>query len=151
MRHRYQTITAIGFAALVMVFAFVTSAQAGLRWSGETTHMTFKHPVRIPGVTLPTGSYVFELSQNRQVVWVFSEDDGDVFGPYFVRPRQRRESTSRRAIVVDRTADASGVLVIRAWFGRHQNRGYEFVYPTHSGNRAGREGSGRIASAHSGR
>ena len=76
MRHRYATITAIGFAALVMVFAFVTSAQAGWGWSGETTHMTFRHPVRIPGVTLPAGSYVFKLSQNKQVVWVFSEDDG---------------------------------------------------------------------------
>ncbi len=134
MRHRYQTITAIGFAALVMVFAFVTSAQAGWGWSGETTHMTFRQPVRIPGVTLPAGSYVFELNQSKHVVWVFSEEDGDVYGPYLVHPRQRRESTSRRAIVVDRTADASGVLVIRAWFGRHQNRGYEFVYPKHSCN-----------------
>ena len=134
MRHRYATITAIGFAALLMVFAFVSSAQAGRVGSGETTHMTFKYPVRIPGVTLPTGSYVFELSENKQVVWVFSEDDGDVFGPYLTRPRQRLESTSRRVIIVDRAADKSGVPVIRAWFGRHQTRGYEFVYPTHSGN-----------------
>ena len=137
MRHRYATITAIGFAALVMVFAFVTSAQAGWGWSGETTHMTFRHPVRIPGVTLPAGSYVFKLSQNKQVVWVFSEDAGEVFGPYLTRPRHRRGSRvtdGRRVILVDRAADGSGVPVLRAWFGRYQNRGYEFVYPTHSGN-----------------
>ncbi len=136
MRHRYATITAIGFAALLMVFAFVSSAQAGRVGSGETTHMTFKYPVRIPGVTLPTGSYVFELSENKQVVWVFSEDDGDVFGPYLTRPRYRhsRVRDGRRVILVDRAVDESGVPVIRAWFGRYQTRGYEFVYPTHSTN-----------------
>ena len=95
---------------------------------------SFKHPVRIPGVTLPAGSYVFELNQDKQVVWVFSEDDGDVFGPYFTRQRRRLESTSKRKIVVEHSKDANGIPTLRAWFGRDKKRGYEFVYPRSSGD-----------------
>ena len=55
MKHRHATITAILFATLVMAFAPYAPAEAN--WAGvdNTTHMTFKHPVRIPGVTLPGG------------------------------------------------------------------------------------------------
>ncbi len=136
MTHRYMTIAAIGFAALITGLV-VGPAEAG-SWMGgyETTHMTFSDPVRIPGATLPAGSYVFRLTQSKHAVWIIDEEDGTVFGPYLTRPRQRRGSRAdnKRVILVDRTADAGGVPVIRAWFGRYQDRGYEFVYPTHSAN-----------------
>ena len=138
MRNRYATITALGFAALLMGFAFVTSAQAFRGGSSDgTAHMTFTHAVRVPGVTLPAGRYVFRLYQSNTVVLITSEDDGKVFGPYMTQARRYRHSRlrdGRRVILVDRAANESGVPVIRAWFGRYQTRGYEFVYPTHGDN-----------------
>ncbi len=128
MKHRHATITAICFAALVMAFAPFAPAEANSA-GGETTHMTFKHPVRIPGVTLPAGGYVFQLNDNKQAVWIFSEDNSKVFGPYLILPRHRIESTTKRVVIFDRSPEAGGVPTIRAWFGRHRQQGHEFIYP----------------------
>ena len=129
MKHRRATITTIGLAALVMAFAPVTPAEAN--WAGagvsNTTHMTFKHPVRIPGVTLPAGRYVFQLNDSKKVAWIFSEDNSEVFGPYLILPRRRLESTTKRVVMFDRSPEAGGVPAIRAWFGRHREQGYEFM------------------------
>ncbi len=128
MKHRHATITAICFAALVMAFAPFAPAEANSAL-GETTHMTFRHAVRIPGVTLPAGRYVFQLNDGRQAVWIFSEDNSKVFGPYLILPRRRIESTTKRVVIFDRSPEAGGVPTIRAWFGRHRQQGHEFIYP----------------------
>ncbi len=90
--------------------------------------MTFEHPVRVPGATLPAGHYVFTVGASR-VVWIRNEDDNHVYGPYFTLPIRRLEwaSTSKRKIVVERSADANGIPTLRGWFGLGQQRGYEFV------------------------
>ena len=137
MTHRYATMTTISFAALVMVFASVTSAQADLGYAGggkEATHMTFTYAVRVADVILPAGLYVFRLNPTRHAVWIIGEDDGDVFGPYLTRPIRRPQRISKRQIVVERPADANGIPTLRGWFGRYQEFGYELVYPTPSGN-----------------
>ena len=129
MKHRHAAITAIGFAALVMAFAPYAPAEANGAGMDNTTHMTFKHPVRIPGVTLPAGRYVFQLNDSKQVVWIFSEDNSEVFGPYLILPRLRVESTTKRVVIFDRSPEAGGVPTILAWFSRHRRTGHEFMYP----------------------
>ena len=129
MKHRHATITAIGFAALLMAFAPYAPAEANGPGAGmdRTTHMTFQHPVRIPGVTLPAGRYVFQVNDSKQAVWIFSEDNREVFGPYLISPRRRLESTTKRVVIFDRSPEAGGVPAIRGWFGRHREQGHEFV------------------------
>ena len=132
MTSRYMTVTALSFATLVMAFALTTTGQAD--WPGDpnTTHMAFEHPVRVPGVTLAAGSYVFEYRQNpglspREFVWIRRADSGDVFGPYPIVPRVRVRGIQERVVVFD-DAGETDVPTIRAWFGRGRSRGYEFVY-----------------------
>ncbi len=96
--------------------------------------MTFTYAVRVADVILPAGPYVFRLNPTRDAVWIISEDDGDVFGPYLTRPIHRPERISKRQIVVERPADADGIPTLRGWFGRYQAFGCELVYPTLSGN-----------------
>ena len=129
MKHRHAAITAIGFAALVMAFAPYAPAEANWGVVDNTTHMTFKHPVRIPDVTLPAGRYAFQLNDSKQIVWIFSEDNSKVFGPYLIIPRRRLESPTKRVVIFDRSSEAGGVPTIRAWFGRHRYQGHEFMYP----------------------
>ncbi len=124
MKNRHTTIAGI-FATLLMAFAVVVPAQAD--WTRDTTHMTFKHAVRLPGVTLPAGRYVFELNESKQAVWILSEDNSDVFGPYLIQPRRRIESTTKRVVIFDRSSEARGVPTIRAWFGAHREQGHEFI------------------------
>ena len=127
MKHRHATITAIGFAALVMAFAPYAPAEANWAGMDNTTHMTFKYPVRIPGVTLPAGRYVFQLNDSKQAVWIFSEDNNKVFGPYLTIPRRRLESTTKRVVIFDRSPEAGGVPTILGWFGRNREQGHEFI------------------------
>ncbi len=129
MRNRQTTIAAICVATLAMAFAVVAPAEVNGAGVNDTTHMTFKHPVRVPGVTLPAGRYVFQLTQSRDAVWIVSEEDGKVFGPYLTLPRHRIESTTKRVVVFDRSLEAGDVPTIRAWFGRHRQQGHEFIYP----------------------
>ena len=127
MKHRHATITAICFAALVMAFAPFAPAEASSNGS-DTTHMTFEHPVRIPGVTLPAGRYVFQLDDSRDFVRIFTEDYSKEFGPYLVNTRRRIPSTTKRVVMFDRSLEAGGVPTIRAWWSGYREQGHEFVY-----------------------
>ena len=117
------------FAALVMAFALLIPAEANFFPEGpeNDTHLTFEHPVRISGATLPAGRYVFHNDKSGSVVWVLSEDDGTVFGPYLTVPRSRTTASRERVVVFERPLDAGGAPTVRAWFGRNKLDGREFV------------------------
>ena len=108
-------------AALVMAFALLIPAEANFFPEGpeNDTHLTFEHPVRISGATLPAGSYVFRNDKNGSIVWILSEDDGTVFGPYLTLPRSRTTATRERVVVFERPLDEGGAPTVRAWFGRN--------------------------------
>ena len=73
-----MTLTAVGLAVLIVGLALGASAEAD--WSSDgTTHLTFEHPVRVPGATLSEGSYVFTVDMNSQAVWIRREDDSHVY------------------------------------------------------------------------
>ena len=108
---------------------FTAPAEASSRGGSETTHMTFTHPVRIPGATLPAGAYVFQLALSKHAVWIISEDDGKSFGPYLLLQRHRTGSDTKRKIIVTRSDWTGAAPTIRAWFGQYRQMGYEFIYP----------------------
>ncbi len=117
------------FAAIVMAFALLIPAEANFFTEGpeNDTHLTFEHPVRISGTTVPAGRYVFQNARNGHTVWILSEDDGTVFGPYLTLPRSRTRATRERVVIFERTPDAGAAPTIRAWFGRNTLDGREFV------------------------
>ena len=123
MRKQMLTL-ALSSAALLAGLVLGAPAEA----AGRTTHMTLEHPVRVPGATLPEGHYVFTVTSS-DVVWIRNEDDNHVYGPYLTRQLRRLKSTSKRKILVKRSADVNGIPTLRGWFGRHRERGYELVYP----------------------
>ena len=128
MRKQMLTL-ALSSAVLIAGLVLSVPAEAATpAFDSRTTHMTFEHPVRVAGATLPAGHYLFTLGASH-VVWIRNEDDGHVYGPYLTLPIQRLERTwaSKRKIVVERSADANGIPTLRGWFGRGQQRGYEFV------------------------
>ncbi len=123
MRKQMSTL-ALSLAVLIAGLVLSVPAEA----AGRTTHMTFEHPVRVPGDTLPAGHYVFTVGASASdVVWIRNEDDSHVYGPYLTLPIRRLEWAGKRKIVVERSADANGIPTLRGWFGLGQQRGYEFV------------------------
>ena len=126
MRRDYTTLVTC-VTALVMAFALLAPDDASAQRVGLDTHLRFEQPVRIPDATLPAGSYVFRLDENRQFVWIVSDNTGTTFGPYMTRPRHRNEAGDR-IVILDRPLLERGAPTVRAWFGRHRNDGRELVY-----------------------
>ena len=123
---RKQIVT-LALSSAVLITGLLLSVPAEAAVDARTTHMTFEHPVRVPGATLPAGHYVFTVDTSN-VVWIRNEDDNHVYGPYLTRPIQRFKSTSSRKIIVTRSGVANNIFTLRGWFGRHRERGYELVW-----------------------
>ncbi len=124
-----KQMSPLALSSAVLIAGLLLSVPAEAASDIRTTHMTFEHPVRVPGATLPAGHYVFTVDPSH-VVWIRNEDDNHVYGPYFTLPIKRLEWTSatKRKIVVERSADANGIPTLRGWFGRGHKDGYELVW-----------------------
>ena len=64
MANRKSALTAFGaILGLVMAVSACTAVSAS-QWESynRATHLTFSGPVGLPGLTLPAGTYVFELA-----------------------------------------------------------------------------------------
>ncbi len=125
---RKQMLT-LALGSAVLIAGLLLSAPAEAAFNGKTTHMTFDHPIRVPGATLPAGHYVFTVDTSN-VVWIRNEDGSHVYGAYVTRPLRRFKSTSqrhplRRKIMVERSGVANSIPTLRGWFGPHRARGYE--------------------------
>ena len=64
---RKQIVT-LALSAAVLIAGLLLSVPAEAAFDSRTTHMTFDHPVRVPGATLPAGHYVFTVDTSH-VVW----------------------------------------------------------------------------------
>ena len=92
--------------------------------------VTFNQPVSLPHVTLPTGTYRFELADptgDRTVVRVTSEDGKECYGTFFTVPESETESTDRPVTVKDRRDDLPRSIM--GWFYPGDETGRAFIYP----------------------
>jgi hypothetical protein len=98
----------------------------------RTTYLTFSRSVRLPGVTLAAGTYVFELADPYSAAGVVRVLSGDRRTPYFMgftnakeRPRGLRLDAS-----VSLGESAGGVAPpITAWYPIGERTGRQFIYP----------------------
>ncbi len=115
------------FALLAGTFVLTTPAAA--QDARHTTIVTFSAPVRLPNLTLPAGTYTFELpdwAENRDVVVIFG-DHGRFVGVAQAAPTMRREVGPTAVLVNDSAAAPPRVSAV---FYAGSTAGYEFVYPT---------------------
>src|SRR5215208_4986984 len=119
--------TLCGAAALV---AFLAPGAHADEWN-KRTYLTFSGPVQVPGVTLPAGTYTFELANpdtTRHVIRVSEKDSGKHVGLFMTIPNQRLESPSDNLIMFSERP-AGSPQAIQAWFYPGDRVGEEFVYP----------------------
>ena len=82
--------TIIRRAALAGGLLFVTSAASVAQPLDKRVIFSFSGPVTLPGVTLPTGTYLFRVpSPNRNIIQVLSPDGTKVYGTFFAIPAHR--------------------------------------------------------------
>ena len=92
-----------------------------MQGSGEhlrTNHLTFSGPVRLPGVTLVAGTYVFERVEatNPNVIAVRSGDRARVYFMGNTIPAERPAGLARGRLVTLGEAPRGTVPPIEAWY-----------------------------------
>jgi hypothetical protein len=96
----------------------------------HTNRLTFSGPVRLPGVTLPAGAYLFERVEpvNRDVVVVRSDDRSKVYFMAMTQPAHRPEGLPADRLVTFGEAERGTVPPIAAWYPEGEQIGHTFIY-----------------------
>jgi hypothetical protein len=114
--------------------AILTAALAGVATADDFTKLsllTFSGPVDVPGITLPAGTYRFELADpttGRRVVKVANKDGTKTYGMFISIPNQRM-TPADKPVVMFKEAAAGAPPAVQAWFYPGETFGYEFAYP----------------------
>jgi hypothetical protein len=121
---------------IVLLASILTLSGANWPQSGlanKISHLTFNHPVQVPGATLPAGTYTFSLvsgpSANRRIVRVISRNGDKVFATILTIPDYLRETTKYTAISFGEKGSCSNFTSIKSWFYPGEQNGYRFIYP----------------------
>lgn len=129
MFNRKSVAAACGAAILGLVMA--ASSDAFITNPSRTTYLTFSGPVALPGVTLPAGTYTFELadSNSRDIVLVRSRDRSGAQWMGFTRQTRRPAGLPADRLATLGEAPKGTPPPITAWYPLYESTGYQFIYP----------------------
>ncbi len=120
--------TLSGVVLLGVLATSVTGASFDTR---RTTYFTFSGTVQMPGVSLPAGTYIFEVANpdgGSDVVRVLSRDRKTVHLMKFTRPIYREAKGTLKATVTLGETAAGIPPPVKAWYPVSETRGREFMY-----------------------
>ena len=124
---RRLALIACGAAVLGLAVAPAgDAASLGLK----TNHLTFSGAVALPGVTLPRGTYTFEVVElHPDIVRVLSRDGSRVYFMGFTTT-VNRPMDQRADRLVTLTETSRGVPPrIETWYPIGESTGRRFIYP----------------------
>jgi hypothetical protein len=113
----------------VAVFVCLMAAPATAQPLDKRTVFTFSGPITLPGVTLPSGQYLFRLADpdsSSKVVQVLNTDGTKPYGLFFALPAERFEPASTPEVRFMETASGTPAAV-KTWWYPGERTGYEFV------------------------
>jgi hypothetical protein len=119
----------IAWSMAILAVGLAPAAHAD-EWN-KLTYLTFSGPVNMPGITLPAGTYRFELADpdsSRRVVRVSDKDGSKSYGIFLSISDQKLEP-SDKPLVMFKEMPAGAPQAVQAWFYPGETTGYEFVYP----------------------
>jgi len=98
----------------------------------KLTYLTFSGPVQVPGMTLPAGTYRFQMAPietgSAHAVQIFSEDGKKLFTTFLALPDERTEAADK-TVVLFSERPAGAAQAVKEWFYPGSSTGEEFVYP----------------------
>jgi hypothetical protein len=120
-------------ASAMVMFALLATASTRAQWFDlrQTTYLTFSGPVRLPGVSLPAGTYTFELpvpDSSFQLVRVSSRDGRHVYFTGFTNVIDRPADLPPSQSIVFGEASTRTPPPIKAWFPQDERTGRQFIY-----------------------
>ena len=122
-----RSVQRIAMLATALLVAAATPVAA--QWTARTT-MTFTESVKVPGLTLAPGAYVFELvdpNSSVPVVKITDKDGRKSFGVMHTVPTRRAEATED-VVLLFSPAETGAMPAIRGWYPAGGKNGYLLVY-----------------------
>ena len=125
---RKSALTACGAAVLGLTLA--NPGGAASTAPSQTNHLTFSGPVGLPGVTLPGGTYTFEvIPLHPDIVRVLSRDGSRVYFTGFTMRIARPADLSADRLVTLTEMPRGVAPRITAWYPVGASQGQAFRYP----------------------
>jgi hypothetical protein len=132
MFNRKSALTACGAILGLALAASAFTAVSASQWGSysRANHLTFSGPVGLPGVTLPAGTYIFELASqlSPDVVRVWNAQRTMVYLMAFTEEVARPGDWPDDRPVSFGEAPTGGAPPIRAWYPIGESTGRQFIY-----------------------
>jgi hypothetical protein len=128
MVNRKLVLAVCGMALSVASFTVGVGAIANPH---RTTYLTFSQPVQLPGVSLGSGTYIFEIanpSTSADVVRVLSRDRSKSYFMGFTRPVNRPRSLPRNHLVSLAESARDTAPPVTVWWPENESTGRQFIY-----------------------
>ena len=119
----------------------------------QATQFTFSHPVRVPGRTLPAGTYWFKLldrSADLQTVAIYNADRRQLLAVVQAVNAGRVAPSAHTIITLTEPAEASIAPAAVAWFYPGETTGHQFVYSGSGGEGLGSDPQVTLEVGHNG-
>jgi hypothetical protein len=116
--------------AFAMLATWTTRVAAQDTNTQQRTSMTFSNTVEMPGVTLPAGTYIFQLADTptRNVVQVMSQDQKKVLGQWTFVQSRRPKATGDTVVMFKENREGT-TPAVQYWYYPGESIGKEFIYP----------------------
>ena len=125
-----NTVLVAGVVAILALASTVSSHALTFSPITQINHVTFSQPVALPGVTLPAGTYDFELGPagtHPDIVRV-SGRHGQPYYLGFTRAVPRPRTAPRSQIMAFGESLPGAPAPITVWYPVNSPSGHEFVY-----------------------
>lgn len=116
---------------VVLLGVLATSAASAMFDTRHATYFTFSRSVQLPGVTLPAGTYVFEIASaggSTNVVLVRSRDRSTLHAFKMTNTIYRPASRQLDAVVTFGETSTGAPPHVTAWYPQSETIGREFIY-----------------------
>ena len=116
----------------VVILGVLATSSTGAKFNvRRTAYLTFNRSVQLPGVSLPAGTYMFELpapGQSLDLVRVSSRDGKLIHLTAFTRPIPRPRGMSPDQSILFSEGPTHAPTPIKAWFSPDERTGRQFIY-----------------------
>lgn len=118
----------------IVILGVLATSTAGATFNlnnRRTTYLTFNGAVQLPGVSLPAGTYTFELAlpdSTWDLVRVSSRDGKHVYLTAFTRVIERPREMPPNQYITFGEGPANAPPPIQAWFPPDERTGRQFIY-----------------------
>ena len=116
---------------VVLLGVLGSSAVGAFIDARRTTHFTFSRSVQLPGVTLPAGTYIFEIANptgGSNAVVVRSRDRSKVYALKLTQGIYRQKSGDMKPAITFGETPAGTPPPVKAWYPQGETLGREFLY-----------------------